>query len=104
MTFGTLKYPLPESGAFASAIVRSKRRPFAILAQGRRFPGFVQNLRHRLDSDGIQLVQFVDVGQDAVQIPSHARDLVIAQRQVRQFGNVPHFLFSKLHAFFFDCR
>ena len=57
----------------------------------------VGDLRHRRDILSIQFVEKIDVAEDRVQIPQHARALRFGQFEIGQVGNVDNVFFGNLH-------
>ena len=68
-------------------------------------PGIVNNLRHRSDVAGVQLIQRFDMREYVIEIVREALYLCLAELQIRQAGHIPNLIFRDLHAvaFFRAC-
>ena len=97
-TLGILKCPAPDCGALASAacgsMVRRSRSSRSVAVSSASYSTCAMGST----PVGVQFIQLVDVGQDAVQVGGHAARFLFGQLQVRQIGDVSDFLFGDLHA------
>src|SRR5215472_3580860 len=76
----------------------TERRNRSVGAQSGFRVGLIEYLRHWFDTAGVDFVEAGHVLQNPVELGLKAADLVVAELEIGQFGDVAHLFFGELHA------